>query len=67
MSDIADHLVRRAIDVAQSSMAQASAANSEPEEHEIKQLAAWGIFLLWATTIVYLAMVSAVRATLMRH
>lgn len=58
MSDIAHHLVRRAVGVTQQHYAQTT-VNGEGEP-EFKQIAAWGFVLLWGTVLLYLALVSAV-------
>ncbi len=61
MSDIIHHLVRRGIDATNQHYAQVQPAeNGEEDQPQIKQIALWGIILLWATTILYFVMVSAV-------
>ena len=57
MSDIAHSLVRRAVDVTQQQYAN---ENNGGDEHQIKQIAVWGMALLWITVLLYMAMVSAV-------
>ena len=68
MSDIAHHFVRRAVAATQQHIAQSAVVtsnNGQPDEQpQIKQLAAWGIVLLWATAILYMAAISAVSAPL---
>ena len=56
MSDIAHSLVRRAVDVTQQHYA------NEPDNNDetVRKIAIWGIVLLWATALIYVAMVSAV-------
>ena len=56
MSDIAHSLVRRAVHVTQ----QHYATESNGDEDQIKRIATWGIVLLWATTILYMALIAAV-------
>ena len=57
MSDVAHSLVRRAVDITQ----QHYANENGGDEHQIKQITVWGMVLLWATAIAYMALISAVR------
>lgn len=58
MSEVAHHLVRRGLQVT-----QAHYATSSDDETQIKQIAVWGMVLLWTTAVLYMAMVSAVSLT----
>lgn len=60
MSEIAHHLIRRAVDVTQLHQAQASTVSDGDDGLHLKKLATWGVVLLWVTGILYLAIVSAV-------
>ena len=60
MSEIAHHLVRRAVDVTNQHYAQASSAGEQDGEPKIKQIATWGVVLLWMTGVLYMALASAV-------
>ena len=67
MSSIGHHLVRRAFDATQEHF---QAVNS-PQDGSLGQdtgeyhgMAAWGIGLLWATSILYFAVISAVSGSL---
>ena len=59
MSDIIHHLVRRGVDATNQHYAGVQPLEGE-NEPEIKQLALWGVILLWATSILYFVVVSAV-------
>ena len=54
MSGIAHSLVRRAVDVTQQHY------SSPQGDDQIKQIALWGVILLWVTGVLYFATVSAV-------
>ena len=56
MSGIAHSLVRRGIDATQQHYNSPQGQNDD----SIKQIAVWGMVLLWVTGVLYLAMVSAV-------
>lgn len=56
MSDIAHHLLRRGIDATQQNFNN----GSDGQDDQIKQIATWGIALIWVTGVLYLAMMSAV-------
>ncbi|KAG8528145.1 uncharacterized protein KY384_007061 [Bacidia gigantensis] len=59
MSSAAHSLARRALDVTQQHYANIDAGNEEG----IKQIAIWGMILLWATVVLYMAMISAIDYT----
>ena len=57
MSDIAHNLVRRAVAVTQQHYNTPQGDNDD----QIKQIAMWGMVLIWVTGVLYFAMMSAVR------
>lgn len=70
MASIGHHLARRALDVTQEhfssqvgSIHGSNPAEEPQDDTQIKQLATWGIALLWITAMLYIAMVSAVSLT----
>ena len=56
MSGIAHSLVRRGVEATQ----QHYNSPQDNNEDQIKQIALWGMVLIWITGVLYLAMVSAV-------
>ena len=58
MSEIAHSLVRRAVDVTQQHY------ETNGEDHQVKRMAIWGMILLWATAMIYMATISAVSLSL---
>ena len=62
MSDIAHHLLRRGIDATQQNYNEAGNDQEDP----LKQIATWGIALIWVTSILYFAMMSAVSLQALR-
>ena len=56
MSGIAHHLVRRAVVVTQQHYNTPQGDNDD----QIKQIATWGMILIWVTGVLYFAMMSAV-------
>lgn len=70
MASLGHHLVRRALDVTQEHFSSPGGsihgfnpADEPQDDTQIKQLATWGIALLWITAILYTAMMSAVSLT----
>lgn len=64
MASIGHHLMRRAFDATQDHFSSPTAINPADEgqdDTEIKRLAVWAVALIWATFILYMAMMSAVR------
>lgn len=61
MADIIHHVVRRGIDATNEHYAQLQTSeNGQEDQPEIKELVLWGMILLWATSILYFVIVSAV-------
>ena len=56
MSGIAHNLVRRAVAVTQQHYSTPQGDNDD----QIKQIAMWGMILIWVTGVLYFAMMSAV-------
>lgn len=56
MSGIAHNLVRRAVDVTQQHYNTPQGDNDD----QIKQIALWGMILIWVTGVIYFAIMSAV-------
>ena len=56
MSGIAHNLVRRAVDATQQHYNTVQGDNDD----QIKQIAMWGMVLIWVTGVLYFAMMSAV-------
>ena len=56
MSGIAHNLVRRAVAVTQQHYNSPQGDNDD----QIKQIAIWGMVLIWVTGVLYFAMMSAV-------
>ena len=56
MSDIAHHLLRRGFDATQQHYNNVG----DQDEDQIKQIATFGMVLIWVTAILYFAMMSAV-------
>jgi len=70
MASIGHHLIRRAFDVTQDHFSSPAGsihgfnpADEPQDDTKIKQLATWGIVLIWVTAILYMAMMSAVSLT----
>lgn len=61
MSDIIHQLVRRGVDATNEHYAQSQPAQDGQEDQpKIKEIAVWGMVLLWVTTVLYFVMLSAV-------
>ena len=59
MSGIAHNLVRRAVAVTQQQYNTPQPQGDNDDQ--IKQIAMWGMILIWVTGVLYFAMMSAVR------
>ena len=62
MSDILHHLVRRGVDAANQHYAQVQPREGE-NEPESKELALWGLILLFVTFALYFVVISAVSVS----
>lgn len=58
MSGVAHHLVRRALDITNEQY-----ANTSNDDDQVKRIAIWGMLILWATGIIYTAMMAAISYT----
>lgn len=70
MASLAHHLVRRGLDATQEHFISPQGINpaDEPQgqdDAELKRLAMWAITLIWVTSILFMALMSAVSSILM--
>lgn len=61
MSEIAHHVLRRALDATNAHYSpEWTLPESVDDQPEFKQIAVWGMVLLWATVILFMAFMSMV-------